>query len=66
MVAAAIVTIVFLLPIGGALGGWLASAAGWTQQVPVAGVFRGLLIGVAVLTAVQAARILLAVDGTDD
>jgi hypothetical protein len=29
-------------------------------------VFRGLLIGVAVLTAVHAARILLTVDGADD
>jgi hypothetical protein len=32
----------------------------------MAGVFRGLLIGVAVVTAVQAARILLALDGADD
>jgi hypothetical protein len=66
MVAAAVVVVVFLLPFGGALGGWLASAATWTEQVPIAGVFRGLLIGVAVLTAVQATRILLAVDSADD
>jgi hypothetical protein len=66
MLAAATVVVVFLLPFGGALGAWLASAAGWAQEVPIAGVFRGLLIGVAVLTAVQAARILLAVDGADD
>jgi hypothetical protein len=66
MVAAACIVVVFLLPVGGPVGSWLASAASWTQQVPLAGVFRGLLIGVAVLTAVQAARILLAVDGADD
>lgn len=66
MVGAAAVMILLLLPIGGALGGWLASAASWAQDVPIAGVFRGLLIGIAVLTAVQAARILLAVDGADD
>jgi hypothetical protein len=66
MLAAATVVVVLLLPIGGSLGGWLASAAGWAQDVPIAGVFRGLLIGVAVLTAVQAAHILLAVDGADD
>jgi hypothetical protein len=34
--------------------------------VPIGAVFRGLLIGVAVLTAVHAARILLTVDGADD
>ena len=66
MLAAAAAVLVLLLPIGGALGGWLASAAGWAQDVPIAGVFRGLLIGIAVLTAVQAARILLAMDGADD
>jgi hypothetical protein len=34
--------------------------------VPIGGVFRGLLIGVAIATALHAARILLAVDGADD
>jgi hypothetical protein len=66
MLAAAAAVVVLLLPIGGSLGSWLASAGGWTMDVPIAAVFRGLLIGVAVLTAVQAARILLAVDGADD
>jgi hypothetical protein len=66
MVFAACLVVIFLLPIGGSLGGWLAAAASWTEQVPIAGVFRGLLIGVAVLTAVRAARILLALDGADD
>jgi hypothetical protein len=66
MLAAAAVIVVLLLPVGGSLGSWLATAAAWTMDVPIGSVFRGLLIGVAVLTAVQAARILLAVDGADD
>jgi hypothetical protein len=66
MLAAAAVVIVLLLPIGGAAGDWLASAAGWTLAVPIGGAFRGLLIGVAIVTAVQAARVLLAVNGADE
>jgi hypothetical protein len=62
MLVAAGVAVVLLLPLGGALGDWLAAAAGWTLLVPVGGVFRGLLIGVAIVTAVQAVRIILAVD----
>ena len=48
MLAAAMVVIVLLLPIGGTVGDWLAGAAGWAMAVPIGGVFRGLLIGVAV------------------
>ena len=66
MLAAAAVVVVLLLPIGGQLGDSLAALAGWTMNVPIGGVFRGLLIGVAVLTAVHAARILLTVDGADE
>jgi hypothetical protein len=66
MLAAASVVIVLLLPLGGQIGDSLASLAGWSFEVPIGGVFRGLLIGVAALTAVQAARILLTVDGADD
>jgi hypothetical protein len=66
MLAAAAAVIVLLLPIGGALGDWLAGAAGWAMDVPIGGVFRGLLIGVAIVTAVHATRVLLAVDGADD
>jgi len=62
MLAAAAVAIVLLLPIGGAPGDWLTGAADWVRSVPLAGVFRGLLIGVAVLAAVTATRILLGVD----
>jgi hypothetical protein len=66
MLVAAIAAIVLLLPIGGSGGTWLAGAAGWAMDVPIGGVFRGLLIGVAIVTAVHAARVLLAIDGADD
>ncbi|HYM53219.1 MAG TPA: hypothetical protein VEW45_07070 [Candidatus Dormibacteraeota bacterium] len=66
MLAAAGVVVVLLLPIGGVPGDWLATAASWTLAVPIGGVFRGLLIGVAVVTAVHATRVLLAVNGADE
>lgn len=66
MLIAAAIVIMLLLPLGGQLGEWLAAVAGWSLAVPIGGVFRGLLIGVAIVSAVQAARILLAVDGADD
>lgn len=66
MLAAAAAVVVLLLPLGGPAGTWLAAAASWATAVPIGGVFRGLLIGVAIATAIHAARILLAVDGADD
>lgn len=66
LVGAALVTLVLLLPLSGQVGTWLGEAAGWTLAVPVAAVFRGLLIGVAILTAVFAARTLLGIGATDD
>jgi hypothetical protein len=66
MLAAAAVVVLLLLPIDGPLGAWLGSAAGWAMAVPIGGVFRGLLIGIAIATAIHAARIILAVDGADD
>jgi hypothetical protein len=66
MVVAALVTLVTLLPLTGAAGDWLGSAAGWTLSVPVAAVFRGLLIGVAILTAVFAARTMLGIGPRDE
>ena len=65
LVAAALVTLVLLLPLGGSLG-WLGDAATWTLAVPVGAVFRGLLLGVAILTAVFAARTLLGIGASDD
>ena len=66
MAGAAALVIVLLLPIGGQAGDWLASGAGWIRDVPLAGVFRGLLIGIGILVAVSAARSLLALDGDDE
>ena len=66
LVGAALVTLVLLLPLSGQVGTWLGEAAGWTLAVPVAAVFRGLLIGVAILTAVFAARTLLGIGAADD
>lgn len=59
MLAGATATLILLLPLGGQLGGWLSSAAAWVQQVPLAAVFRGLLLGVAVMAAMTAARVIL-------
>ena len=66
MLAAAAVVTILLLPIGGSVGQSLANLAEWAMDVPIGGVFRGLLIGVATLTAVYAARILLTVESADD
>lgn len=66
LVGAALVTLVLLLPLGGTTGGWLAGAAAWTLEVPVGAVLRGLLIGVAILTAAFAARTVLGIGATDD
>jgi hypothetical protein len=66
MAAAAAVVIVLLLPVGGQAGDWLAAGAGWVRDVPLGGVFRGLLIGIGILVAVSAARSLLGLDVDDE
>jgi len=66
MAVACAIVIVLLLPLGGAPGDWLASGATWVREVPLAGVFRGLLIGVAIMVAVSAARFLLVPERDDD
>lgn len=66
MLLAASAVLVLLLPLGGIAGAWLAGAASWVLAVPIGAVFRGLLIGVAIATAISAARLLLAVDGADE
>jgi hypothetical protein len=66
MAAAATLVIVLLLPVGGQAGDWLAASAGWVRDVPLAGVFRGLLIGIGILVAVSAARSLMALDRDDE
>lgn len=66
MAGAAAIVIVLLLPIGGQAGDWLSAGAGWVRAVPLAGVFRGLLIGIGVMVAVSAARSLLTLDRDDE
>jgi hypothetical protein len=66
LVAAAFVTLILLLPLAGAGGDWLAGAADWTLAVPIGAVFRGLLIGVGLLTAAFAARTLLGIGSADE
>lgn len=66
LVASALVTLVLLLPVAGAGGDWLSGVADWTLAVPIGAVFRGLLIGVGLLTAVFAARTLLGIGSADD
>lgn len=66
LVAAALVVLVLLLPIGGGAGAALSGAAGWALDVPIGAVFRGMLVGVAILAAVLAARTVLGVGTTDE
>lgn len=66
LVSAAFVTSILLVPLSGGVGTWLADAAGWSLAVPIGAVFRGLLIGIALLTAVYAARTLLGMGAADD
>lgn len=66
LVGVAMLTLVLLLPLGGTVGAWLADAASWTLLVPIGAVLRGLLIGIALVAAVVAARTLLGIGGTDE
>jgi hypothetical protein len=66
MLAAAAVVLVALLPIGGDVGDALSRASGWALGVPLAAVFRGLLIATAAVAAVAGARQLLGIGVADD
>jgi hypothetical protein len=66
LVASAVILLILLVPIGGTLGDALAAAADWALEVPIGAVFRGILIGVAVLVAVFGARTLLGIGSTDE
>lgn len=66
MVGVAIVTTLLLLPLSGTAGTWLSEAAGWALAVPIGAVFRGLLIGIAILAAVFAARTMLGIGAADE
>jgi hypothetical protein len=66
LVAAAVVMLVLLLPLGGETGQRMSLAASWVLDVPIAAVFRGILLGVAILAAVVAARTMLGVGSADE
>jgi len=66
LVGSAVILLILLVPIGGTLGDALAAAADWALDVPIGAVFRGILIGVAVLVAVFGARTLLGIGSTDE
>jgi hypothetical protein len=66
LVGVAIVTTLLLLPLSGTAGTWLSEAAGWLLAVPIGAVFRGLLIGIAILAAVFAARTMLGIGAADE
>ncbi len=66
LVGAAVVLLILLVPIGGTVGDALAAVADWALEVPIGAVFRGILIGVAVLVAVFGARTLLGIGSTDE
>lgn len=66
LVGVASVTLVLLLPLGGSVGAWLADASSWAIGAPIGAVFRGFLIGVALLAAVVAARTLLGIGPADE
>ena len=66
IVGAATLTLLLLLPLGGSVGDRLADASSWALSVPIAAVFRGFLIGIAVVAAVVAARTMLSVGNADE
>jgi hypothetical protein len=66
LVAAALLTTMLLVPLSGGAGSWMADAAGWMLAGPIGAVFRGLLIGIGLLTAVYATRTLLGMAAADE
>jgi len=66
MLAAAAFVIVLLLPVGGVIGDWLGNLGSWVLAVPIGAVFRGLLIGISIATAIHASRLLLSLGPRDE
>jgi hypothetical protein len=65
IVTAAVAVVLLLLPVGGQIGAWLGAASAWALEMPIGAALRGLLIGIAVLAAVTAARTLFGLGGDD-
>jgi len=66
IVGAAVIGAVLLLPLSGGPGTWLGDASRSVIDGAVGAVFRGLLIGTALLVAVYAARTLFGIGANDD
>lgn len=66
LVGAALVLVVALLPIGGGLGTALSGLAALALSVPIAGVFRGILIGIAITAAILATRTMFGIGPADE
>ena len=66
LVASALLTTILLVPLAGGIGSWMANTAAWLLAGPIGAVFRGLLIGIGLLTAVYAARTLLGMAAADE
>jgi hypothetical protein len=66
LVGVAIVTTLLLLPLSGAAGEWMADASAWALAVPIGAVFRGLLLGIAIVAATFAARTMLGIGAADE
>lgn len=66
MVAAATIVVLLLLPLTGSAGLLVGQAGSWLLDGFIGAVFRGLLIGVALLAAVYAARTLLGIGSADE
>ncbi len=66
LVGVAIVTTLLLLPLSGAAGEWMAEASAWALAVPIGAVFRGLLLGIAIVAATFAARTMLGIGAADE
>ena len=66
LVGVAIVSTLLLLPLSGAAGEWMGEASAWALAVPIGAVFRGLLLGIAIVAATFAARTMLGIGAADE
>jgi hypothetical protein len=66
LVGVAIVSTLLLLPLSGAAGEWMDQASAWAMAVPIGAVFRGLLLGIAIVAATFAARTMLGIGAADE
>lgn len=66
LVGVAIISTLLLLPLSGPVGAWMAEASAWALAVPIGAVFRGLLLGIAIVAATFAARTMLGIGAADE